>query len=151
MENLNFHKQKLYSLIAAGIALVSIILPWMSLKGGFGGSLNGFHSWGLLSVIGVIGVVVACFLEDKTKPFEGKFKQIALGSFGAIALGAVIFLIRILTFGGGTYGSGEYRVKISNPYTPGFGLFICLLVGAAGVLYILGIIKIPDTKKPPTA
>ena len=51
MENLGFHKSKLYSLILAGVGLISMLLPWISL-GGFG-SKNGFGGWGLLVLVGV--------------------------------------------------------------------------------------------------
>ena len=107
MENLNLHKQKLYSLIAAAIALITLILPWQTYSvtlGGFGGfdfgggggmgrsgSANGFRGWGWLSFLGIIGVVVASLMGDKTKPYDDTFKKVALGSFGVIALGAIIF------------------------------------------------------------
>ena len=58
-----------------------------------------------------------------------------LSGFGGIAGGAVIYLIRILSVGGGKYGG---MIKAS----PGFGLFICLVVGAIGLLLLLGIIKV---------
>ena len=109
MENLNLHKQKMYCLIGAGIALVACLLPWMAAKGGFGYNVNGLKSWGLISVLGVIGVIAAVFMSDKTKPFEGQTRQIALGSFGAIALGALLFLLRILTASG-----------VSRYFSPGF-------------------------------
>ena len=56
MEQMKFHKQKLYSLILAGVAIISMLLPWFSVKAsggfGFGVSKNGFGSWGLLALIG---------------------------------------------------------------------------------------------------
>lgn len=145
MEQMNFHKQKLYSLIIAGVALVSLLLPWFTVKaaGGFGGygvSKNGFGSWGLVVLIGIIAVAVACFMGNKAMPFDDMYKKVALGGFAGIAGGAVIYLIRILTAGGG----GGY-VKMS----PGFGLIIGLLAGLAGLGFLLGKIKIPDNKKPP--
>lgn len=128
---MNFHKQKLYSLIVAGAALISLILPWMTLP--FFGSVNGFRGWGLLSFLGVIGVVVACFMGDKTKTFDDTFKKVALASFAAIAAGALIFFLRISGIGLGS----------------GFGLWLCFLAGLAGLGWVTGLIKLPDDKKPP--
>lgn len=139
MENLNFHKQKLYSLIVAGVALVSLILPWISISfGGFGSSANGFRSWGLLSFLGVIGVAVACFIGDKTKEFDDMYKKVAMGSFGAIAAGALLFFLRLSSIGGG----------LGSAVKSGIGLWICLVAGGAGLAWVLGLIKLPDSKKP---
>ncbi|HEX4875463.1 MAG TPA: hypothetical protein VFV31_02255 [Chitinophagaceae bacterium] len=136
------HKQKMYSLILAALALVSLILPWVSVKatGGFGigASRNGFGGWGLLVLIGVGAAIASCFMGDKTKEYDDMGKKIALGGFGAIAGGAVIYLIRIFTMGGGTYGG---LVKVS----PGFGLFIGLVAGALGLLLLLGLVKPPKS------
>ena len=137
------HKQKLYSLIAGGIALVAMLLPWATSKLGFGGSENGLHSWGLISLLGIVGIAVATFMGDKSKMYEGQMRMVALGSAGAIGGGALLYLLRILLGSKSTMG---YSVKLSKVISPGFGLFICLLVGAALVLYLLGIVKIPDNK-----
>lgn len=140
MEQMKFHKQKLYSLILAGVAIISMLLPWFSVKAsggfGFGVSKNGFGSWGLLALIGAGVVVAACFMGDKSKVFDDMGKKLALGGFGAIAGGAVIYLIRILSVGGGKYGG---MVKAS----PGIGLFLGLVAGALGLLILLGMIKPP--------
>jgi hypothetical protein len=141
LEGLN--KQKLYCLIGAGIALVSMLLPWATSKMGFGGSQNGFHSWGLISLLGIAGVAIASFMGDKSKPYEGQMRMVALGSAGAIAGGAFLYLLRIFLGSESTMG---YSIKLSKVISPGFGLFICLLVGAAILLFIMGIIKIPDNK-----
>ncbi|MFN8291070.1 MAG: hypothetical protein U0U70_12505 [Chitinophagaceae bacterium] len=141
MEQMKFHKQKLYSLILAGVVIISMLLPWFSVRaaggfGGFGVSKNGFGSWGLLALIGAGVVVAACFMGDKAKQFDDMGKKMALGGFGAVALGSVIYLIRILTVGGGRYGG---MVKAS----PGIGLFLGLAAGAVGLLLLLGIVKTP--------
>lgn len=139
MENLGLHKSKLYSLILAGLALVSLLLPWVSVSaGGFSQSKNGFGSWGLLALIGVGVAVASCFMGDRSKPYDDMGKKLALGGFGAIAGGAVIYLIRVLTVGGGQYGG---FVKVS----PGFGLFIGLAAGAVGLLLLLGMVKVPKS------
>lgn len=132
------HKQKLYSLIVAGVALIAIILPWLTISfGGFGGgSANGFRSWGLLSVLGVGGVAVASFLGDKTKEFDETFKKVAMGSFAGIAAGALLFFLRISSIGG-----------MGSAVKSGLGLWLCLLAGLAGLGWVLGLIKLPEAKK----
>ncbi|MFM2337614.1 MAG: hypothetical protein RL115_807 [Bacteroidota bacterium] len=138
------HKSKMYSLILAGLALVSLILPWFSVKasGGFGFSVskNGFGSWGLLALIGAGVAIASCFMGDKTKGYDDMGKKLALGGFGAIAGGAVIYLIRILTVGNG----GNFGV-VSVKASPGIGLFIGLAAGALGLLILLGMVKPPKS------
>jgi len=135
MENLGFHKQKLYSLIAAGVALIGMFLPWATISmGGYGGgSVNGLHGEGFISVLGIAGVAVACFMGDKGKTFDDMYKKVALGGFGAIIAGAVIAFLNVS-------GKGHGIVK------PGFGIYIAVLAGVAGLLFLLGIIKVPDNK-----
>jgi hypothetical protein len=90
-----------------------------------------------LAVLGVGLVAAACFMGDKSKGFDDMGKKMALGGFGAIAGGAVIYLIRILTVGSG-YGG---LVKAS----PGLGLFLGLAAGALGLLILLGLVKPPKS------
>jgi hypothetical protein len=129
-----FGKQKLYSLIVAGVSLVSLLLPWVTISlGGFGGgSSNGFRSWGLVSLLGIGAVIAACFMGDKTKEFDESTKKIAMGGFAGIAAGALLFFLRLNSYGGG-FGSIAHA---------GFGLWICLAVGIASLAWILGFIKI---------
>jgi hypothetical protein len=140
------HKQKLYCLIAAGVGLIALLLPWITI-GGFA-YRKGFDSWGFLAVAGVAGVIAASFLGDKTKPYEGQFKQIALGSFAAIALAGVITFLTKNSIGGGRrgIGYGDIEVNMGRFIKPGFGVWLAILVGVAGVLFLMGIIKIPDNK-----
>jgi hypothetical protein len=140
MENLGLPKQKLYALIIAGVALISIFLHWISWSfGGYGGGgANGMRGWGLLSLIGVGVVAAACFMGDKSKEFDANSKKMAMGGFGAIALGALLFFFRLNAVAGGFTG-----VKA------GLGLWLCLVAGLAGLAWVMGLIKIPDNKKPP--
>lgn len=130
------HKQKLYCLIFAGLALIAIFLPWATISFGFIGSssANGFRSWGMLSFFGVLGVTIACLLGDKSLPFDDTFRKVALASFGAIILGALIFFLRISSDGGGVVNSG-------------FGIWIALIAGALGLVWVLGKINLPDIGK----
>ena len=136
MENL--HKQRLYLLILAGVALISLFLPWMTISlGGYGStSANGLRSWGLITLIGVGVVAAACFMGNKALTFDETGRKLALGGFAGIAGGALIYMIRVMTVG------GAYGVKPS----PGFGLFIALISGVVGLLLLFGVIKFPENK-----
>jgi peptidoglycan/LPS O-acetylase OafA/YrhL len=127
----NLHKQRLYSLVIAGLALITLFLPWVTF--GFLGSLNGFRSWGIFSLLGILGIAATVFMGNKAMSFDDTMKKIAIGSFGAIALGALIFLL----------------TKNSN-YGPfagaGIGIWICLIAGLAGLVFLFGLVKIPEKK-----
>ena len=127
-------KQKLYSLIVAGIGLISLFLPWLTFKLGILGnnSANGLRGWGILSLIGVGVVAAACFMGDKTKEFDANTKKIALAGFGGIALGALLFFIR----------KSSYAGIMSDAVGTGFGLWLCLLAGLAGLAWVYGLIKL---------
>lgn len=138
MENLNLHKQKLYSLIIAGVGLIALFLPWAKVSyGGFGGgSVNGLRGEGLIALLGIAAVAVACFMGDKTKVFEGNMKFVAMGGYGAMILGALIAFLNVS-------GKGRGIVK------PGLGIWLEIIVGAVGLLFALGIIKMPEKPAPP--
>ena len=135
MENLNFHKQKLYSLIIAGVGAISCLLPWWKISFGesFGGySINGLHGLGWLSFLGFIAAGVVTFvMGDKTKIYEGQEKTIVMACFGGAGGIALIQFLRQTSFAS-------------------FGIFLAIIAGAAGVLWIMEIIKLPENKKPPT-
>lgn len=133
MEKMNFHKQKLYCLIFAGVALIALFLPWISVSFGFMGGLtvNGFHNWGILSFLGVLGVAAASLLGNTALPFDDTFRKVALGSFGAIILGAFIYF----------FNSGA---GFSNT---GFGIWLTVIAGALGLVWVLGKINLPDINK----
>ena len=134
MNQMNFHKQKLYALIAAGIGFISLLLPWLT--GAFGGSLNGFRGWGILSLLGVVAVGIISFMGDKSKEYDDNSKKIAMAGFGAIALGGLIFM---LTKNSSYGGFGSFL-------KPGFGLWLAIIAGLAGLGWLLGLIKLPDNK-----
>ena len=138
MEQLNLHKQKLYALIAAGVGVISMFLPWwkISFGGGFGfsmpsASVNGMQGIGIIAFLGFAGAAVLCFLGDKTKPFDGQFKLIAAACFAGAAL---IALIRFLN-----------QTRFTS-----FGLYLAIIAGIAGavIVYVLKPEQL-ESKKPP--
>jgi hypothetical protein len=139
MENLNFHKQKLYALIIAGVGLIAMFLPWWRISyggyGGFGGisaSVNGMHELGLLAFAGFAAAGVVAFMGDKTRPFEGQMKMYAAAAFGAAALIALIQFLR--------------QSKFTS-----FGLYLALLAGIAGLVlvYFIKPEQLGASTKPP--
>src|SRR6478736_376308 len=101
MQPITLHQQRMIAVIIAGVCFISLLLPWTVPKG-IGGILqapsqNGFHSWGMLSLFGILGAIAATFMGNKLIPFEGQAKQLALCAFGIAALGAVLYLVRLLT------------------------------------------------------
>ena len=141
--NINLHQKKTGALIGAALGLLGMILPWSVSNIGFGfgsQSSNGFGGWGILSLLGVVGVIVASLIGDKTKDFDQNFKMVAMGSFGAILLGAFIVFMQIS-------GNRGFGLKT------GIGLWICIIAGVLGILWSAGIIKMPpkssQTPGPP--
>jgi len=125
------HKQRLYSLVIAGVALITMFFSWLTISAFFiSGTVNGFRSWGWLSFLGIAAVACSVFMGNKEQPFDPMFKNVVMAGFGAIALGALIFFIRFNGLGLST----------------GFGLWACLVVGLAGLAFIFGLIKIPTNK-----
>ncbi|MBK6938327.1 MAG: hypothetical protein IPH18_16810 [Chitinophagaceae bacterium] len=124
------NKQKLYALILAAVGVIACILPWWKISfGGFGGySINGLHDLGWLSFIGFIGAGVLPFVVgDKAKEYEGQEKLYSLIAFAA---GGGIALIQFLR-----------QTKFTS-----IGIFLAIAVGVLGVLWIMGIVKLPDNK-----
>ena len=126
------NKQKLYAIIIAAVGIISCILPWWHVSfGGFGGyggggvSINGLHKLGIVAFIGFIGAGIVPFvIGDKTKPFEGQDKMITAACFGGAAAFAIITLLANMRF-------------------LSFGIFIAILAGAVGALFVWGIVKMP--------
>jgi hypothetical protein len=128
MEQMNFHKQKLYALIAAGIGVIAMFLPWwkisfggiFGLGGGMSTSINGMRDLGILAFLGFAGAGVVSFLGDKTKPFDGQFKLIAAGCFAGAGLFTLIQFLRQTSF-------------------TSFGIWLSLIAGIGGavIVYVL--------------
>jgi hypothetical protein len=134
MEKLNLHKQKLYALIVAAVGVISCILPWWKVSyggGGFGGmsvSINGLHELGWISFLGFIAAGVVTFvMGDKTKAYEGQEKMIAAAAFAAAGAIALIQFLR--------------QTKFAS-----FGIFLAIIAGVLGALWVWGIVKMPDNK-----
>ena len=63
MEQMNFHKQKLFALIAAGVGIIAMFLPWWKISFfGMGQSVNGMRDLGIVTFLGFIGAGVVTIL-----------------------------------------------------------------------------------------
>ena len=141
MEQMNFHKQKLYSLIAAGIALVALLLPWISVSFlGASQSWNGLRGWGILSLVGIGGVTALSFVGNKAEDYTEEYKKYVMISFGAIAFGAILFLLRKNSIVGG----------FDSLVQTGIGRWLCLVAGLAGLAFNYGLIKIENKSSTTT-
>src|SRR5689334_17937586 len=130
MQQVNLHKTKIAAIIIALVGIISCFLPWWHVSYGgygelFGGAsvnINGLHKLGIVAFIAFIAAgVVPLIVGDKTKPFEGQEKMITTICFGA----AVLFTLITLLF---------------NSKFLSFGIFLALVVGAAGALVTWGIV-----------
>ena len=138
MEQANFHKQKLYALVIAVVALVALLLPWLSINiFGMSQSWNGFRGWGILSFLGILGVGALALLGDRSADYTPDFRNYTKIAFGMIALGAFLFFLRKNYVAGSDFGGLK----------TGIGLWLCLIAGLAGLALFLGFIKI-ETKRP---
>jgi hypothetical protein len=132
------HKQRLYAVIIAAVGIISCLLPWWHVSyaaygyAGGGVSINGLHKLGILSFIAFIGAGIVPFvLGNKAMPFSGQDKTVTTACFGAAAGAALITLL-------------------ANMKYLSFGIFIAIVAGVIGALFVWGMVKIPDNKKPPT-
>lgn len=112
-------KQRKFVLIAAAIGLISCFLPWytFSFMGFGGGSINGMHSWGLLTFLAFAGAGIVALLGDQTKTMSQSHWFLALACGVLSIIGVLIFFLEV----SGTMVSY------------GFGLFIAA-AAAIGVL-----------------
>ncbi len=98
-------KQRKFILIAALIGVISIFLPWVSVGfGGFGITVNGFHSWGILCFLAFVGAGIIAYMGDQTSNLPKTMWFAALVCGGLSLLGVLIFLSEA----GGASGFGLY-------------------------------------------
>lgn len=178
MQNFNLHKVKLFALAEAGIALLGLFLTWtiekvggqaMNQMGGGGmgqmgqmGQMqmmnampattqNGFNSWGWLSLVGVIVVVLATLMTgDKTKDYDRNSKNIVLAAFLAIAAGALIYYFRLSSVGKDAAMLYQQQYGISYSASAGIGLWSTLAAGAIGLAWVSGLLNKLNTPPPPS-
>jgi hypothetical protein len=96
MSHSSYHRQRIYTLIAGSVGIISLFLPWFTVSASAFGynqskSTNGFEDNGSLVFIAFIASIVACFIGDKTRQFVQTSWYVAIAS-GGVALIAVIMI-----------------------------------------------------------
>lgn len=133
MEQMNFHKQKLFALIAAGVGIIAMFLPWWKISFfGMGQSVNGMRDLGIVTFLGFIGAAVVTFLDkEKTKPYSDQFKLIAAACFAGAGLFALIQFLRQTSFAS-------------------YGIWLAIIAGVAGavLVYVIKPEQLEGTKPP---
>lgn len=131
MDFATLNKQRKFTLIAAVVGVISIFLPWISVSGlGISMSENGFHSYGVMVLIGFIGAVILSIMGDQTKPLDKTMWFVALIA-GAIAL--IFTLLFMTNLSGDTLGAAGF----------GFGIWISILA-SVGVLASAWMFRSPE-------
>ena len=108
------NKQRKFVLIAAAIGLISCFLPWVTISIDIFGisksnSANGLDNWrGIFALLAFAGAGVVAFMGDQTKTMDQKSWFIALACGAIAALGTLLFLLKIDTGFGVSYGFGIF-------------------------------------------
>ncbi|MEX1002643.1 MAG: hypothetical protein WDZ35_11055 [Crocinitomicaceae bacterium] len=119
------HKQRLFILIAAGVGLLGVLLPWATWKVAWmSGSVNGFSPWEGWATIAGLGAAAGILFkaEDRNTAIDAATKKIVLGGGAAAFLFPLIFIIRLSASSSGAMGSAMGF---------GIGVFLALLAGLA--------------------
>ncbi|HEY5408331.1 MAG TPA: hypothetical protein VIJ92_14650 [Ginsengibacter sp.] len=119
------NKQRKFVLIAAGVGIISMFLPWISASSPFGYgpsySENGFQGIGILAFLCFTACGVIACLGDQTKNLD-KNMWVSTLTGGALAL-----------FGVGMFYLNYTRLPFGGPSLTGFGLYIAV-IAAIGIL-----------------
>ena len=139
---IRIHKQRVFSLVFAGIIFFAMMLPWIVVNyggiGNLGGgrlSYNGFELRSFLTFIGMLGVVICSLSGDKSSRLKKNLKLTAGISFCVALTGTLIVLWEVK---GNKEGFG---------IRPGIGLWISILAGVTGLLLILKSYKKASLRK----
>lgn len=94
------HRQRQYLLVAAGLGVISIFLPWVKMDvGGFlegmgvDNSLNGFRGLGILVLIDFLVTGILAFMGEQEKPLDKTpwFVVLVAGAISILATGAFLW------------------------------------------------------------
>ena len=120
MNFLLMHKQRRFVLILAAIGLIAVFLPWVTVGGIFGDSLNanGFNGVGIVVFLALLAVAIIALMGDQKKAEERNMWMITLLA-GFIAL--LFAVIKYSQISGSAFGI----------VSPGYGLWISLAASLA--------------------
>ena len=118
--NIKFNtKPNMILLIISVVLLITVFLPWWSASymGFTVGSINGFHSGGILTFIMSLAGIALAFLDIPNT----KYKVLATIGVGILALLGVI--IAFLAYGGSSMGWGRIIALIASVALMVFGFY----------------------------
>lgn len=121
--------------VICGVGIIGTFLPWVTASAfGYSNSVSGVSagSWGWLTLVGFAASAASVLFGKQMNLTPMLGKNLPLYTGGAATLFCVITLIRVLA------NSSNWGVSVS----PGFGLFVSLIAGAALLLVGLNVIKI---------
>ncbi len=106
---------------ASAVVVVGLFLPWYGIDvGALSVSVDGFHSYGLLSVLGVLAAALSVLRSSAS--WSGR---LAVGGLVLEALGAALFLL--------AYHGGASVSAISVSFGPQVGVYLTLLASLVGL------------------
>lgn len=117
MEQMKFHKQKLFALAAAVLGFISCFLPWWNVGfAGFGVSVSGMRDLGILVFLAFTAAGVLSLISgDKARPFDDRSRLYTGICFGVATVFTVVQLFK------------------TNEFTSnGAGIWLSVLSGVAG-------------------
>lgn len=150
--------QRIVALIIGALILIFLFLTWQkkSAQGYESATYMGFTIWGgIVSAVGVVGVVVTCLMGDRLQPFNKQSKIIAMVCFGLIFL---LSLIVALASSGTEQGQTNFGEIVEIKKSAGIGAWLTLVAAVAGIAWVSGILNqltagkttSPATFNPPT-
>lgn len=116
-------KQRKAFFIAAGLGLISVFLPWVSV-GSFG-SVNGTRGDGLIALIGIVIIGLITVLGNLNNPVEKKLLMANGILFGLMALIALVDMVNLSNV-------SSKIGAMSSMVSLGLGLPLLLISGLAG-------------------
>lgn len=138
------HKQKLFVIIAAGLGVVGVLLPWFSCSGwGSTESTNGFSYWPGYATLAACGAAIGLLFKDpdKNAAIAADVKKMVIGGGAGAVLFPLVFILINIGKTGSVLG-----------FSCGFGLGPWLsMIGGLGVLVVLFAMKSDGSFEMPTA
>ena len=127
-------KQRKFILIAAGIGIISVFLPWATVSMGLMGesmsqSENGFRSYGIPAFLGFAVAAAVALMGDQTKALDKTMWIVSM------IAGAVSLLFTIIFFGNisSAFGAGGGFGIVDVNH--GFGIWIALAASIAIIAF----------------
>jgi hypothetical protein len=108
--------------ILTAVVLIALLMPWYGVSiGSYSISVDGFHSFGLLTALGVVSVVAGIVRNDASWARSARLVGTILETAGA-----ALFLA--------SYHTAYSTNVLSVSFGPQIGVYLALAAGAAGLV-----------------